>query len=229
MISPNRPRSPLSDLELKKKLEKAAKAAGMSLEELREIAQLSGETSMTQFRGTLDDCGADLYAAYRDMRDTGGDPVEFFKGLEDLQQVVLLVWLVDNGHAPLRLAREFGVSEQKIRQSWALYARQLGSSIRTMSADVIIGTLQARSETLYELLMQSGDIQNAWRVTRDTVFLMQRLGVVVDADREHEREMAELKDNAQVEINRMVDLKFKEEKNKRLAKAEEAEVIGANE
>jgi hypothetical protein len=209
------------------KVERAALAAGFtSGTQLIDFIVDSGLTALPPSDGiaqtfTLEDLGRHLWNTMQQHPVSGR--AKWFHGLAETQQRAIVVVLRSRGFASHNIAREFSVSERSVRETWDKYASDLGAQVVGVRLDHIAGELRNRAEQVIEKLMQNGKPEVAFRVQKDYIKLLQDLGIVDRAIHRIEH-THKLDDEQAAEIQKMVDLKNKQERRKKeLEQVKEAE------
>lgn len=172
----------LVDPEATAKVAVAAQAAGFtSVAQLLDFIVDSGLFALPPSDGivsqfTLEDLGQHLWNTMQQHPVAGR--VKWFHGLADTQQRAIVVVLRSRGFASHNIAREFGVEERIVRRTWDKYADDLGAQVVGVRLTHIAGELRNRAEQVTEMLMQMNKPDQAFRVQKDYIKLLQDLGIV---------------------------------------------------
>jgi hypothetical protein len=212
------------------RLAAAAEAAGLSVEELVQLALDSGlaspeaETPIVLDRYTVDDLGVrmwgDMQAVDRDRRG------EWLHNLVPTQRNALVCALRSRGFASEVIARDLDLDTSEVVRIWNLYGADLGTQVVAIRLDTIAGQLQIVAERAQQMAVEAGDHSAYWRIQKELVSSLQDIGIVDKAI--HKIEVSHKIDDAQkAELQSL--LEFQKKREARLLEVEEikqAEVKG---
>lgn len=179
----------LADPELAKRVEKARELIGAKeLEELARVLAGAGylkppDSPFDLETTTIGEVGRDLYEQIKD------DAAPGFRKLMPGQKAAVACWLVHEGQSTIHVAAELGVPLQSVQRLWARHCRDIGKDVVALQMDALVGNVVARAEHLYELAMKPDDkgrmdLKTAWAVTRETIVILQSLGIVTQRAQE---------------------------------------------
>ena len=234
-------KSLLANSDAKATLQRAAKAAGVSLRDLVHLAVDAGaalsvpkKDSATE-RYTLEDLGRRMWTLV--LTEIGpSERPEWFKGLAKTQQVALIVFLRDQGFSTATIARELDLSVSTVQSTWNRFADELGTQVVNVRLNTIVGDLQLAAERAGEGAMRKEDWSTYWRIQKELIGLLQDLGVVdraihrsevehvhkVEGEVEHR---VKFEQQASAEVDRIVALRLKQQRREEEIKQVDAEVI----
>jgi hypothetical protein len=165
-----------------KKVEKAARAVGLSTQELVDLVSDSGlmgerpaGDGVTEVL-TLQDLGARLHTlSCAEPRDTRA---EWFAGLAPTQKKALLTVLRERGYATAVIAQEYGIDPLEVVQAHNAFADNLGKNVINTRLSTLAGHMQLAAERAQQGLMEKSDWAGFWRIQKDMVGLLQDIGVI---------------------------------------------------
>lgn len=215
----------IADPAARDKLEAAAAAAGLSVQELADLVFESGVTPAPTSDGiteryTIEDLGTRLWGAMQTVPAPGR--AAWFASLVPMQQVSVVVVLRDRGYRTEVIAKDLGIEPAAVMRTWNTYASQLGSQVVGIRLDTIAGQLQMASERAQQMAIEDGDHSAYWRIEKEKVELLQSIGVVEKAI--HRTEVTHKIDDAQkAEIEALFELRNKQQR--RLLEVEEIKQV----
>lgn len=217
----------LRDPAALEKLEKAADAVGLEIEELVDLVVDSGALTLPQTDGvtnkyTLQDLGlglwTDLQAVPKTLR------AKWYAGLADVQKSAVVVVLKERGYSTMTICQELGVKQYKVTEIYNRYVDELGAQVVGLRLHTIAGNLQLMAERAQQMAMQNGDASTFWRVAKDMVKELQSLGIVDRAI--HKVEVThKFDEQKQQEIGKMLEIERKKQARDEELKRVEVEVF----
>jgi hypothetical protein len=209
------------------RMERAAKAAGLSIEELGGLLVDAGVTALPPSDGvterySLSDLGLRLWTEASSRPRSAR--AEWYAGLAEVQQKAVVVVLRDRGYSTEVIAREFDIDPFDINRVWAAYADKLGEQVVGLRLNTIAGQLQLAKERAQSEAMKRGDHNAYWRIEKEFTKQLQELGIVDRAIHRVEH-THRFDDQARAEIDAMLDLERKKLAHQEDLKAIEAEVF----
>lgn len=225
------PSTALVDPSARATLQKAADAAGLSLEQLIELAvdsaALTGAGDRARGRSvlgslTVRDIGQRMHAEL--IAHPISDRAAWFKGLLEPQQAALIVALRDKGYRTEVITNELGVARSSVETIWNRYADLVGATVVSIRLNTIAGHLQLAAERAQEGLAEKGDWKGYFAVAKDMVALLQTLGIVDSAVRRVEV-THKFDEQKRAEIDAMVELERKKEARQIELKEAEFQVL----
>lgn len=212
----------LVDPAVKQRLEAAASAAGLeSISELATLVVDSGAVALPPEDGvtesyTMEDLGAQMHSAMP----PDGRPV-WFDSLVDSQRIALVTLLRTRGYSTSAIARDFGIDPIAVNKVYAKYADDLGAQVVNVRLNTLVGNLQLAGERASEGAMQKEDWSTYWRIQKETISLLQSLGIVKQAIRKVEVAHT-FDDQKSAELDALLDLE-----RKQVARREEIKMADA--
>lgn len=217
--------SVLMDANARQRLQVAAEAAGMSLEQLVDLVHDSGALALppeepdgitTQV--TLKDLGQRMWG---EMQVIGReDRTDWFRQLLEPQQIALVVNLCDQGFRPEVVARDLNIPATEVRRWLDAYADRIGAMVTQVRLTTIAGRVQLAAERAMEGLLEKKDFKGYFSIQKDVVGILQSLGIVDQAI--HRVEVThKIGDDAKAEIEAMLELERKQQR--RLAEIRDAD------
>ena len=171
----------VADPDARAKIEAAAKAVGLTPEELADLMVDAGQTALPASDGitkryTLEDLGVRLWGELQ------GTPksrrAEWFDKLVNVQKAAVVVTLRDRGFRTEVIANDLGISATKVRQTYNGYAAELGSQVVGIRLDTIAGQMQMTKERAQQMAAEDGDHSALWRIEKEHVGVLQSIGIV---------------------------------------------------
>lgn len=206
----------LADPTAAPRLEAAAAAAGVTVQELADLVFEAGVVppkapdGITQ-RYTLEDLGARLWGTMQTV--PRSKRAEWFAGLVPTQRISVIVVLRDQGFRTEVVANELGVPPDEVMRAWNNYGSQLGAQVLGIRLDTIAGQMQLASERAQQIALENGMAAVYWRIEKEKVELLQSLGVVDRAA--HRMEVThKLSDEQRGEIEKIAELRNKQGKRR---------------
>jgi hypothetical protein len=205
--------SPLRDSEALAKLGVAAKAAGLTLEDLVNLVVDSGALTLpsdgiTQ-KFTLKDLGLALWTDLQKVPKTVR--CEWYKKLTPVQQKAVIVTLKDRGYASWTISTDLGISQDEVMRTWSKHADELGAQVVGMRLTTIAGQLHLAAERAQNGAAEQGDNRLLWQIAKDLVKAYADLGIVDRAV--HKVEVThKFDEQKQAEIDAMLELQDMERK-----------------
>jgi len=211
--------------DAREKLEAAAAAAGLSIQELADlvfeagVVPPKGGDGMVE-RYTIEDLGNRLWSVLQGV--AKNERSLWFEGLAPTQRMALIVVLRDQGYRTEVIARDLGLEQTEVLRTWNAYSAKIGAQIVGIRLDSIAGQLQMASERAQEMAIDDGDHKGYWSIERDKVKLLQSIGIVDKAAHRVEH-VHKIDDVQKAELQKMVELEAK--KNRRGLEIEELKAI----
>lgn len=200
----------------REQLERAAQAAGLSVQELADLVFESGVAPPKAPDGvvqryTLEDLGTRLWGTMQTVpRAARGT---WFSALVPAQKAAMIVVMRDNGFRTEVIAREFGITTEDVLRTWNAYAGQLGAQVVGIRLDTIAGQLQLASEHAQQIAIKDGDASTFWRIEKEKIELLQSLGIVDKAIQKVEH-THKIDDQQKAEIEELFKLRQKQQVRK---------------
>lgn len=172
----------LGDPQVMKRLEDAARAAGLgSVEELVDLIVDSGVSArppvdpLTE-RMTLQDLGERLWvvatATQRDARR------EWFERLAPVQQTAIVTVLRTRGYSAIAISNDFGIEQLEVERIYAEHTTKLGAQVLGVRLDTLAGQISEAKQRAQQIAAEKGDGAALWRIEKEFVGVMQDLGVL---------------------------------------------------
>lgn len=206
----------IADPGVRERLEKAAAAAGLSVEQLADLVFESGvvptpSSDGATVRYTLLDLGKRLWSTVQAT--PRSERAAWFEQLVPTQRTALIVALREQGYRSEVIARDFGISTMDVARTWNAYASELGSQVVGIRLDTIAGQVQLAAERAQQMAMEAGDHRGYWAVEKDRVAVLQSIGIVDQAIRRVEVKH-KIDDEQRAEIERIAELRKKQDRRK---------------
>ena len=162
------------------KVEKAAGAVGLSVEELTNLVADSGLMAKPPSDGitevmSLQDLGKRLHTVA--ITHPVGERQKWFAGLLPTQKMALLTILRERGYATAVIAQEYGVAPMEVVEAHNQFADQLGKNVINIRLSTIAGNMQLAAERAQQGAMEAGDWSTYWRIQKELTMLQQSLGI----------------------------------------------------
>jgi hypothetical protein len=173
--------SALTDPKARDRLVAAAEAAGLdSVEALADLVVDSGVLALpgdgVTERYTLEDLGVQM----RSQLPPTGRP-EWFDGLVETQQVALVSVLRSRGFSTTTISTDFGIDPIAVSKIYARYGDELGAQVVNVRLNTLVGQMQLAAERASEGAMAKEDWGTYWRIQKETIGVLQSLGIVKKA------------------------------------------------
>lgn len=216
---------PLANPAARAQLERAAEAAGLTLQQLADLVFEAGvvppkEPDGVVVRYTLKELGNRLWGAMQAV--PKGERATWFEALAPVQKTSVIVVLRDQGFRTEVIARDLELKPEDVMRTWNAYSSQLGSQVIGIRLDTIAGQIQLASERAQEMAISSGDHTGYWRIEKEKVEILQSIGVVERAI--HRTEVThKIDDEQKAEIEKLIALRGKQER--RRLEIEEIKVV----
>lgn len=206
----------ISNPEARDKLERAAVAAGLTVQELADLVFEAGVVPPKAPDGfieryTLEDLGKRLWGSMQSVpRSTRS---AWFADLVQTQKAAMVVVMRDHGFRTEVIAREFGITTEDVMRTWNAYSGQLGAQVVGIRLDTIAGQLQLASEHAQQLAIEAGQPAVYWKIEKEKIELLQSLGIVDKAIQKVEH-THKIDDQQKAEIEALFLLRQKQQKSK---------------
>lgn len=210
-------------------LERAAEAAGLSVQELADLVFEAGVVPPKAPDGvieryTLEDLGKRLWGSMQAVPRT--NRAAWFAELVPMQKTSMIVVLRDHGFRTETIARDLGILPEDVMRTWNAYSGQLGAQVVGIRLDTIAGQLQLASEHAQQIAMQNGDAGVYWKIEKEKIELLQSLGIVDKAIQRVEH-THKIDDAQKAEIERIFELRDKQKQRRiEIAAVEQIEAKG---
>lgn len=178
-------RTALVDPAAKDRLIRAAEAAGLeTLEALADLVVDSGLVAVPPSDGvteryTLEDLGVQMRAQMSAV--IPSDRPTWFADLVKTQQTALVSVLRARGYSSQVIATDFGIDPISVTKTFARYADELGAQVVNVRLNTLVGNMQLAAERASEGAMEKEDWGTYWRIQKETIALLQSLGIVKKA------------------------------------------------
>jgi hypothetical protein len=198
----------------REQLERAAAAAGLTVQQLADLVFESGVVPPKAADGvvqryTLEDLGTRLWGTMQGV--PRSDRAAWFAALVPVQKTSMIVVLRDHGFRTETIARDLGISTEDVLRTWNAYAGQLGAQVVGIRLDTIAGQLQLASEHAQQLAIANGDAGTYWKIEKEKIELLQGLGIVDKAIQKVEH-THKIDDQQKAEIEELFKLRQKQQK-----------------
>lgn len=198
----------------REQLERAAAAAGLTVQQLADLVFESGVVPPKAPDGvvqryTLEDLGTRLWGTMQGV--PRSDRAAWFAALVPAQKASMIVVLRDHGFRTETIARDLGISTEDVLRTWNAYAGQLGAQVVGIRLDTIAGQLQLASEHAQQLAIANGDAGTYWKIEKEKIELLQGLGIVDKAIQKVEH-THKIDDQQKAEIEALFALRQKQQK-----------------
>jgi hypothetical protein len=176
----------IASTEAKAKLENAAIAAGLTIEQLADLVFESGivppkaSDGITE-RYTLKDLGSRLWATMQ--AEPKDERAAWFAELVPSQKTAVIVALRDQGYRSEVIANDLSLEMADVVRIWNTYGSQLGAQVVGIRLDTIAGQLQLAAERAQQMAAEDGDHSAYWRIHKEFVAMLQSIGIVDQAIR----------------------------------------------
>jgi hypothetical protein len=202
----------IANPEAGSKLNRAAEAAGVSVQDLADlvfeagVAPKASKDGITQ-RYTLQDLGERMWAIMQSK--PHDERAQWFKALVPVQQTATITVLREAGFRTEVISRELNISPIEVQRIWNAYSSELGVQVVGIRLDTIAGQLQMAAERAQEMAISSGDHSAFWRIQRELVETYQSIGIVDQAIR-RVQVTHRMDDEQKAEIERLIELRNKQ-------------------
>jgi hypothetical protein len=216
----------------KKRLQKAADAAGLSLQELVDLAASSGFGSdAAQAPGLADrlsvkQLGHGLFVQLHNNK-LPEDRAKFVRGLTPTQQEALVVHLRTEGRSTQTISSDLGLPHKFINQAFQKHADDTGRNLVSIRLSTILGATQLAAEKAAELALAKDDPSTFWRIHKDLVAILQSVGIVDKAAQkvDHEVSVKLGEDEKKAILDRMLEMREKQRLRVEEIKQADAELL----
>lgn len=207
---------PIANPLARDQLERAAAAAGLTVQQLADLVFEAGVVPPKAPDGvvqryTLEDLGTRLWGTMQGVPRSAR--AEWFAALVPAQKASMIVVLRDHGFRTEAIARDLGISTEDVLRTWNAYSGQLGSQIVGIRLDTIAGQLQLASEHAQQIAMNNGDAGTYWKIEKEKIELLQSLGIVDKAIQKVEH-THKIDDQQKAEIEELFKLREKQQKRR---------------
>jgi hypothetical protein len=215
---------PLGDSPALETLSLAAKAVGLTTEQLVNLVVDSGAMALPPPDGateqlTLTELGAHLRAQLsqqpRLLRP------EWFRKLSKVQRGAVVVALRTHGASTHAIAMEFNVPAVEVNDVYNAHVDKIGQNVTNVRLTMIVGQMQIIAERAQQGAMEKNDWSTYWRIQKDLIGQLQSLGVVDKAIHRVEV-MHSLGDREKENIEQLAQLRAKQ-----LARRKEIKLVTA--
>lgn len=204
---------PIANPLASEQLERAAEAAGLTVQELADLVFEAGVVPPKAPDGvieryTLEDLGTRLWGTMQGV--PRSERAAWFAALVPAQKASMIVVLRDHGFRTEAIARDLGISTEDVLRTWNAYSGQLGSQIVGIRLDTIAGQLQLASEHAQQIALNNGDAGVYWKIEKEKIELLQSLGIVDKAIQKVEH-THKIDDQQKHEIEELFKLRQKQQ------------------
>lgn len=217
----------LVDPAARDRLHAAAVAAGLeSIEALADLVVDSGvlalpsEDGVTE-RYSLEDLGVQMRCQLSSV--LPADRPAWFAGLVEAQQIALVSVLRARGYSSQVIATDFGIDPIAVNKTFSRYADELGAQVVNIRLNTLVGQMQLTAERAGEGAMHKEDWGTYWRVQKETIALLQSLGIVKKAIQKVEIAHT-FDDQKQAELDAILEVERKQAARREEIKQIEVEV-----
>jgi hypothetical protein len=207
---------PIANPLAQEQLERAAIAAGLTVQELADLVFEAGVVPPKAPDGviqryTLEDLGTRLWGTMQGIPRSAR--ASWFAALAPAQKASMIVVLRDHGFRTEAIARDLGLTTDEVMRTWNAYSGQLGAQIVGIRLDTIAGQLQLASEHAQQIAMNNGDAGVYWKIEKEKIELLQSLGIVDKAIQKVEH-THKIDDQQKAEIEALFALRQKQQKSR---------------
>lgn len=200
----------------REQLERAAAAAGLTVQQLADLVFESGVVPPKAPDGvvqryTLEDLGKRLWGTMQTV--PRSDRASWFAALAPAQKASMIVVLRDHGFRTETIARDLGITTDDVMRTWNAYSGQLGAQVVGIRLDTIAGQLQLASEHAQQLAIEANDPGTYWKIEKEKIELLQSLGIVDKAIQKVEH-THKIDDQQKAEIEELYKLRDKQNRRK---------------
>lgn len=194
-------------------LERAAEAAGLSVQQLADLVFEAGVVPPKAPDGvvqryTLEDLGTRLWGTMQSV--PKDDRSAWFAALVPTQQASMIAVLRDHGFRSETIAIDLGIPVDQVMRTWNNYASKLGEQVVGIRLDTIAGQLQLASEHAQEMAIKDNNASVYWKIEKEKIELLQSIGIVEKAI--HKTEVTHKIDDAQkAELEEFMKLRNKQQ------------------
>lgn len=223
-------RTALVDPSAKDRLNAAAVAAGLeSIEQLADLVADSGALALPPTDGvsevyTLEDLGVQMRSQLASVAPT--ERPTWFAGLVEPQQVALVSVLRARGYSSQVISNDFGIDPVAVNKIFARYADDLGAQVVNVRLNTLVGQMQLAAERASEGAMKKEDWGTYWRIQKETIAVLQSLGIVKKAIQKVEIAHT-FDDQKSAELAAILDIERKQHTRREEIKQAEFEVHDA--
>lgn len=220
--------SPLRDSGALDKLDVAADAAGLTLEDLVNLVVDSGALTLPSdgmtIEFTLRDLGLGLYTDLQKQPKPAR--AAWYGRLTKTQQTAIVVALKDRGHSSMVISQQLEIKQDEVMRTWNKHSDDLGAQVVGMRLTTIAGQLFLMGERAQEGAQGNEDWSLFWRVAKELTKAYADLGIVDRAI--HKVEVThKFDEQKQEEIDEMLRVRGMERKRDEELKKIEVEVYDA--
>jgi hypothetical protein len=201
----------LVDPAVRDRLIAAATAAGLeSIEALVDLVSDSGALSVPPTDGVSEVYSVeDLGVQMRTQMPPDGRPA-WFEGLVETQQSALVAVLRARGYSSTAIGTDFGITVIQVNKIASRYADELGAQVVNVRLNTLVGNMQLAGERAAEGAMKKEDWGTYWRIQKETIALLQSLGIVKKAIQKVEIAHT-FDDQKQAELDAILDIERKQQ------------------
>ncbi len=219
-------RTALVDPKAKDRLQAAAEAAGLeTIGELADLVVDSGAVGIppdgVSESYSLEELGVQMRLA---VPPVGEDRPAWFRTLVETQQVSLVSLLRQRGYSSGVIAEDFGIDPIQVNKIYAKYADDLGAQVVNVRLNTLVGSLQLAGERAAEGAMVKEDWGTYWRIQKETIALLQSLGIVKKAIQKVEVAHT-FDDQKSAELEALLELERKQQARREEMKMIEVTVV----
>jgi hypothetical protein len=172
----------LVDPKVQDRLQAAATAAGFdTIAALADLLVDSGAVALPPDGVgevyTLEDLGVQM----RTQMPVRAERPDWFRGLVETQRIALVAVLRTRGYSTATIAIDFGIDPISVNKIYARYSDELGAQVVNVRLNTLVGSMQLAGERAAEGAMNKEDWGTYWRITKETIALLQSLGIVKKA------------------------------------------------
>lgn len=159
----------------------AAKAAGLSVDQLVDLVADSGLLAEKPPDGisevlSLEDLGARLHNL--SCSKPRSERAQWFRGLVETQQKALLTVLRERGYATAVIAQDYDIDPMLVVQAHNAFADNLGKNVVNTRLSTLAGHMQLAAERAQQGAMEKDDWSTFWKIHKEMVMLLQSMGVI---------------------------------------------------
>ncbi len=211
------------------KIGAAAKAVGLSTEELVDLVADSGAMALPPAdelteQITLSELGVHLRTQLGQLAKP--DRPIWFQHLGSVQQGAVVVSLRTHGASTHAVAAEFRIPAIEVQEVYAEHVDKIGQNVTHVRLTTIVGQMQVVAERAQHGAMEKKDWGTYWRIQKDLIANLQSLGIVDKAIQRIEV-THKLADRERENIDRLADLRMKQRDRREEIKLVSAEVTDA--
>jgi hypothetical protein len=206
------------------KLEVAASAAGLTVEQLVNLVVDSGALALPPSDGiteqfTLEECGERLRSRLSQLPKDGY--VEWYTALADVQKGALIISLRNDGASTTSISTNFGIMPNEVQRIYNEFSDKVGQNVTNVRLTTIVGNMQIVAERAQHGAASKDDWSTYWRIQKDLIAQLQSLGIVDKAIHRIEH-VHTLGDREKENLERLASLRAKQ-----LARQKEIELVSS--